>query len=336
MIVTDPTIVDSADVFKGRSISLPGLGSGGDGDAYVTSFLKIDIPGLTSYNVQAALLKKDNSGLSNLAGIPIHGLLGYNFFSHLMAKVDFGDSTLTVYRPKDTSEFKKWNKIPITIENHKPYMEAKVHLPDGNVIDSKLLIDLGAGHALSLENVTDIPGKSISANLGTGFNGPISGFIGRISEIDIGKYGIKNLISCFPECDSARNAPSEKRNGNLGMGLLERFDVVFDYPGNAIYLRPGLYFNEPFEHDMTGLEYYAAGKYLEHIIISHVEPGSAGDQVGLKENDEIVSINSKPVRDMSIEEIDNIFKSKNDRSLLLGIYRENKYDKVILTLKRRI
>ncbi|HEY4327014.1 MAG TPA: PDZ domain-containing protein [Mucilaginibacter sp.] len=339
MVITDPALVDSVYVFKDRSVSLTGLGDGADDDAYVTSLLKIDIPGLTSNNVQAAILKKDNSGLSNLAGMPIHGLLGYNFFSHLMVKVNFGDSTLTVYRPGNSNAFKKWEKIPITIENHKPYLQAKIYLPDGSVKENKLIVDLGAGHPLSLENVWDIKemsGKCIPANLGTGFNGPINGFISRINEIDIGKYNIKNLISCFPEADSSKNMLTAKRDGNLGIGLLERFTVVFDYVGNALYLKPGHHFNEPFEHDMSGLEYYASGKGFKHIIISRVEPGSAGDQIGLKENDEIVSINSKPVTDMSIEQLDDIFKSKNDRSLLLGIYHENKLDKVILTLKRRI
>jgi len=39
---------------------------------------------------------------------------------------------------------------------------------------------------------------------------------------------------------------------------------------------------------------------------------------------------------MTIEDIDELFKSGNNRSLLLEVYHDNKYDHVILTLKRRI
>jgi C-terminal processing protease CtpA/Prc len=67
-----------------------------------------------------------------------------------------------------------------------------------------------------------------------------------------------------------------------------------------------------------------------------VEPGSPGYDVGLEKDDEIVFINFKPVAKMSLEEIDEIFRSKEDRSLLLEVYHDKKYDKVILTLKRRI
>jgi hypothetical protein len=339
MIITDPTLIDSVAVFKTRHIKLCGFGGGDDADGCVTSLLKIDIPGLTSYNVQAAILEKDKLGLSNLAGIPIHGLLGYEFFSRLMVKVDFDDTTLTVYRPKDSSLFRKWEKIPITLESHKPYLQAKVYMPWGVIKENKLVVDLGAGHPLSLENIAnpdELSKACIQADLGTGFNGPISGLIGRINEIDIGRYDIKNPISSFPEVDSSQTPLIATRDGNLGMGLLERFTVIFDYAGKAIYLKPGRRFNEPFEHDMSGLAYYAAGDGFKHIIISRVEPGSAGAEAGLKKDDEIISINSKPIAQMNIEDIDALFKSQNDRSLLLGVYRDKTLDKVIITLKRRI
>jgi hypothetical protein len=339
MIITDPTLVDSVNIPSKRILKISGCGTGRDFDAYVTSPLNVEIPGLTSYNVEAAILKEDHFGLSNYVGMPIHGLLGYDFFSNLAVKVDFSDSTITCYRPKDERLFKKGEKIPISIENHKPYLLAKVHLPDGSIKESKMVIDLGAGHPMSLDKMADaheLRWNYIIANLGMGFNGPISGYLSRVNEIDIGKYGIKNLISSFPGGDSLKMLMDAQRDGNLGIGLLKRFTVVFDYPGNAIYLKPGDNYKDPFEHDMSGLEYYAAGDGFKHIIISRVEPGSAGDVIGLEKDDEIVSINFKPIANMSLEEIDNIFKSRNERSLLLEVYHDKRYDNVILTLKRRI
>jgi len=339
MIITDPELIDSVNIPSKRTLKLSGDGVGDAYEAFITSPLKIDIPGLASYGVAAAILKKDHFGLSNYTGMPIHGLLGYEFFNNLAVKVNFGDSTLTVYRPQDQRLFNKGEKIPITVENHKPYLETNVYLPDGSIKKSKLVIDLGAGHPLSLENMADspeLPKKCISANLGIGFNGPISGFISRISEIELGKYRIKNLISSFPEDDSLLNKLRAKRDGNLGIGLLKRFVVVFDYHDNAIFLKPGRDFNEPFEHDMSGLEYYAGGDDFKHVIISRVEPGSAGDAIGLEKDDEIVAINFKQTADMSLEQIDEIFKSENNRNLLLEVYHDKKLDQVIITLKRRI
>jgi len=101
MIITDPKLVDSIAIQNKRTIKIPGLGEGDDYEAYITPPLNIQIPGLTSYDVAAAILKTDHFNLSNFAGIPIHGLLGYEFFNNLAVKLNFIDSTLTVYKPQD-------------------------------------------------------------------------------------------------------------------------------------------------------------------------------------------------------------------------------------------
>ena len=338
MLITEPKLVDSINIPNKRTIKIAGLGKGDDYEAYITSELKVDIPGLVSYDVAAAILKTDHFGLSNFAGIPIHGLIGYEFFNNLAVKVDFSDSTLTVSKPKNMKLFKKGNRIPLIIENRKPYLMAKVTFPEGDKTNDKLLLDLGAGHPLSLDDIIKkrgLPKKFILANLGVGLTGPIDGFIGRINELDIGKFKIKNVITSFP-VDSVHEDPAEKRDGNLGMNILKRFTLIFDYPDSALYLKPWSDVNAPFEHDMSGLEYYRAGDDYSHVVISRVEPGSPADEVGLEPGDEIMAINLKQVSKLSLEEIDLLFRSQPERNLLLQIYHDKKYDNVIITLKRRI
>ena len=341
MIITEPKLVDSINLQNKRTIKMSGLGEGDAFEAYVTPPLKVEIPGLTSYDVAAAILKTDHFNLSNFVGIPVHGLLGYEFFSNLAVKLNFTDSTVTVYKSRNARIFRKGEKIPISIESHKPYLQAKVKLPNGTEQMCKLVIDLGAGHPVSLENMikkNGLPQKFVIANLGVGLAGPIYGFLSRIDEIDIGKYKVKSVITSFPnDYDEATlKSMSVQRDGNLGVGILKRFTVIFDYPDNVIYLKPNEYFRTSFEHDMSGIEYYAAGEGFKHLIISRIEPGSAADEVGLEKDDEITAINFKPVADMSLEDIDNLLKSKNDRNLLLEVYHDHKFDRVILTLKRRI
>jgi predicted aspartyl protease len=341
MIITEPKLVDSINLQNKRTIKMSGLGEGDAFEAYVTPPLKVEIPGLTSYDVAAAILKTDHFNLSNFVGIPVHGLLGYEFFSNLAVKLNFTDSTVTVYKSRNARLFRRGEKIPISIESHKPYLQAKVKLPNGTEQTCKLVIDLGAGHPVSLENMikkNGLPQKFIIANLGVGLTGPIFGFLSRIDEVDLGKYKVKSVITSFPNDydETTLKSMSVPRDGNLGVGILKRFTVIFDYPDNVVYLKPNTYFGAPFEHDMSGIEYYAAGDGFKHLIISRVEPGSAADEVGLEKDDEITAINFKPVADMSLEDIDNLLKSKNDRNLLLEIYHDHKFDRVILTLKRRI
>jgi hypothetical protein len=339
MIITEPKLIDSINIAYKRTIKISGLGAGDDDEAYITSALNIDIPGLTSHDVGAAILKIDHFNLSGYAGMPIHGLLGYEFFNGLAVKINFSDSTLNICRPTDLHIFRNGYKVPITIEDRKPYMQANITFPNGKKVNSKLVIDIGAGHPVSIENMirnNGLPQKFIAANLGIGLNGPINGFISRIDEIELGKYKIKNVLASFPDDTKNPIISSIPRDGNLGIGLLKKFDVIFDYSDNVMYLKPGALYKEKYEHDMSGLEYYAAGKDYQHVIISRVEPGSAGDLIGLEKGDEIVAINLAPVSKMNLEQIDELFKSKDDRSILLEVFHDNKYDRIILTLKRRI
>ncbi|MDB5061282.1 MAG: hypothetical protein JWP67_1125 [Mucilaginibacter sp.] len=339
MIITEPHLIDSIVIPHKRTIKLSGLAEGEDFEAIVTAPLNIQIPGINSEGVGAAILKREYFNLSGYVGMPIHGLLGYDFFNALAVKINFEDSIITVCKPEALSKLRKMNKVPVIIENKKPYLETTITYPGGKKINNKLVIDLGAGHPLSLENLISkngLPPKFISANLGVALNGPITGYISRMEEIDIGKYKIKNVITSFPDIDYIKRNFAVLRDGNMGIGILKRFHVIFDYTNSVMYLKPNRTYKSPFEFDMSGMEYFAGGDNYQHLIISRVSPGSPAADIGLEKNDEIVSINFKPVSQMGIEEVDGILKSKDERSLLLEIYHDKKYDKVILTLKRRI
>ncbi|MBC7759116.1 MAG: PDZ domain-containing protein, partial [Phormidesmis sp. FL-bin-119] len=146
----------------------------------------------------------------------------------------------------------------------------------------------------------------------------------------------------FPDYDDvASKVYSVSRNGNMGITVLKRFNVIFDYNQSALYLKPGVSLNEPFEHDMSGMELTSAGDNFERILVSRVEPGSSAEEAGLRKDDEIITINFKPVAKMTATEVDNLFRSKSDRTFILDVlpygsksFRER--ERVILTLKRRI
>jgi hypothetical protein len=340
MLITDPALLDSINIPNKRSIKVNGFGDGPGFEAYLTPALKVDIDGLISNNVSAAIFKKDAFGLSNYSGRPIHGLIGFEFFSRLAVKISFTDSTMRVSLPKNMRFYKRATKIPISIEDKKPYFTTKVVFADGSEKQSKLIVDLGAGHFISMENVANkatIQKRFITANLGMGINGLISGTLSRIKEVELGNYKVKNVIAAFPQDEERTRALAVPRDGNLGIGLLKKFDLIIDYPDSVIYLKPGPNYRKNEEHDMSGLVYFAdVLDDLQHIIIYQVDPDSAGEAAGLQPDDEIVAINFKPVSPLSMQQIDELFRSSDGRILILGIFRNKKYLNVMLTLKRRI
>ncbi|MGB4774555.1 MAG: aspartyl protease family protein [Daejeonella sp.] len=342
-IITDHSLIDTLQIKNIRSIKIAGFGEGADISAFVTPAVEVEIASAKAKSMPAAILKEDIFGLSNFAGMPVHGLIGFEFFNSFIVRISYLQNTLTIYRPETAFVPRKGTRIPITIEERKPYVICDLTLSDGLKTPVKLIIDTGAGHPVSLETNLgmpfEVPPINIAGNLGVGLSGPITGYIGRIPSIKLGKYSLNNVIAAFPNYkDVAAKVISINRNGNLGNTILKRFNVVFDYSRQVMYLKPSSLLKEPFEHDMSGMELTSAGADFKRVIVNRIEPFSPAEDAGIMKDDEILSINLKPVADMTLEEINNLLRSKNDRSFVIEIGREKKKQsfRVILTLQRRI
>ena len=342
-LITDPALIDTIQIKNLRTIKVTGFGAGEDLSAFVAPSLEIDIGSAKAKSVPAAILKKDVFELSSFAGMPVHGLIGYEFFNSFTVRISYPLNSIIIYRPDKFYIPKKGAKIPITIEERKPYMVNEIVLSSGKKIPLKIIIDTGAGHPISLESYEgkpfEVPHVNISANLGIGLTGPIKGYIGRIPSVKIGKYTLDNVISAFPDYnDVGSKVRLVNRNGSVGNSILRRFDVVFDYSRGVMYLKPSAFLKEPFEHDMSGMELSTGGEDFKRVIITRIEPFSPAEESGLDKDDEILSINFKPVSEMSMQEIDNLFRSRSDRSFILDVVHKGKKDRsrVILTLQRRI
>lgn len=345
LLISDPKLIDSVSIKNLRSINIIGFGEGEPLSAFVTPSIDLGFGSTSAKGVAAAILKKDIFELSNYVGMPIHGLIGYEFFSSFIVRINFILNTLTIYSP-ETDIPRKGYRIPLIIEDRKPYLFSDVVLSSGEKIAAKLILDTGAGHPLSLETHNgapfEVPKINISGNLGIGLTGPISGYISRVTSLKLGKYILNNVITAFPDYeDVGSKVYAVSRNGNMGISVLKRFNVVFNYNESALYVKPVSVLNEPFEHDMSGMELTSAGEKYERILISRVEPGSSAFDAGLRKDDEILTINFKPVSEMTPSEIDNLFRSKSDRSFIIDVLPQGsktikERERVILTLKRRI
>lgn len=342
-LITDPELVASIDTTAARTIKINGIGEGNEMSASICNTAKIELGSSILGQMPVAVLKEDPFNLSAFLGMPIHGLIGYELFSSFIVRINYITKSITYYKPETAYIPRKGTKVPISIEDRKPYVEAQAEFFKGSKETVKLIIDTGAGHPLSLETRSGIPytvpQNNIAANLGVGLSGLINGFISRIPALQIDKFQLSNVICAFPDYGSvAAKISNLSRNGNLGNNILKRFNVVFDYGREAMYLKPNYQFNEAFEHDMSGMELTTDGKEYEAYIISRVESGSAAELAGLKRGDRILALNFKNAQSLGIEEINAHFRSKEGRTMVLEVQPENSANTkfFILTLKRRI
>ncbi|WP_316770180.1 aspartyl protease family protein [Pedobacter frigiditerrae] len=340
LIITEPTLIDTLGLKNLRSTKIRGLGQGEEIDAYITGELSVQVKEANINNIPTAILKKDIFNLSSYLGKKIYGIIGFYFFNSFVVKVNYTNQRVSFILPSVKIK-KRGAKFPIEIENKKPYITVDITTPQLQNIKAKLIVDCGAGHALSMEALNGaafpLPDTSIAANLGLGLSGLIDGRVGRIPLLKLGNYKFKNIITGFPAFESvAAQIGYNSQDGNLGAEFLRRFDMTYDYPNNAIYFKPNQGYNLPFDHDMSGMEVYTDPDNNKRYFIGRIEPGSSAEKYGFLEQDEIVGIDFKLAELYSLEEITKLFKSDNGKTIVVEIIRNDKNIIKLLKLKRRI
>jgi hypothetical protein len=278
MLVTDPTILEPSDLKDVRNIRLVGLGKGNDVEAYASNSLQVSIGRATMQNIPAAILKTDIFNLSNFLGVHIHGLIGYYFVNSFLVQIKYSSQRLKFYALDQKVKI-KGEPVNISMILNKPYLNARILIPELGEISTRLLMDSGASNGLSLETYQGKkfpePKVRVPANLGMGFSGLISGNIGRVEAVQIGPFTMEQVIASYPDYeDGGAKATETKRNGSVGADLLRHFDITLDYSRNKIYLKPNSNFKLPFEHDMSGLEIYIEEGKSNRFFVERIEPNS--------------------------------------------------------------
>ncbi|WP_165501269.1 aspartyl protease family protein [Pedobacter psychrodurus] len=339
MIITDPSIIDSLNFSKLRKIRVSGLGID-TVEAYVSQSLDVKVGSTSIERIPTAILKEDLFNLSGHLGLKIYGLLGFSFFNSFIVDIRYSENRLIIY-DHDAKIKYRGKKIPIEIDNQKPYILATVDVPGSKAVEARFLMDTGASHALSLEmlNGTEFPQpeKKIKANLGMSLSGQIKGHVGRVGKFTIGGYAFKDVVAGFPDFKSiADKIDLSKRNGNLGADLLRKFNIQFNYQEGFIYVKPNGLSKAPFEHDMVGMVIYLDQKEYKRVLIGEIDENSPAEKAGLCPDDEIIAVNFKSVDAYSLNELTEMFKSKADRNVIFEIFRGNQVYFKVVRLEKRI
>ncbi|MES2748130.1 MAG: PDZ domain-containing protein [Bacteroidota bacterium] len=261
-------------------------------------------------------------------------------------------------------EMKPYIKTTIQMEN------------SPEVIEAKLLIDIGNSDALWLFKEKDkrihVSDKNFDDYLGLGFSGTIYGKRCRIKKLLINNFTFENPIVAIPDSITTKGMQMVKdRVGSIGSEIMKRFSVVFDYPNNQMYLMKNDNFKLLFNYNMSGLEIQHQGlewvkeTYEENAssanIFIHLDDGgktsktlkykfvlkpsysvfsvrkdSPSDVAGLKIGDEITTINGRNSYNFTLQEINEILKSEDDKTIIIEVLRKSKPLKFKFKLKNMI
>ncbi len=273
------------------------------------------------------VLEEDFLELESVIGVPVYGIIGYEFFKYNPVKVNYDDGIMDFYR----TGAMKWRplfykKTKMSIEDNKPYIKGKVRQEDGSVLYPKLLIDTGANHGLLLNRETSediiLPMLFMESEIGQSLGGILYGFIGRVESLTFSGQKLSDVLTSYPDETAFSYVIKDSgRQGSLGAEVLGRARLIFDYPRERLLVKRGNDFYSPFEFDMSGMVVKKVPNEENRLYISLIRAGSPSAKAGIKPFDEILSINNIPAFIWELSEVNNLLRSEEGKEIKLEIRR---------------
>ena len=301
----------------------------------------MQIPGLVANNQEVQMIIDENFQISHMLGVPVHGLIGFNLFKDYIVKIDYYNEKITLYKPEYYKYRDRKNDIilPLHFEGNKPFVRTSIVMEDLSEVPVKLLVDTGASDAIWLSTSSDkritLPSNNIETFLGRGLNGDLYGKKGRIDGIWVGPLVLPKPIVAFPNSELIDQLiSSNDRNGTLGAEILRRFIVTIDYRNQRLTLHPTNDLKDPFNYNMSGIEVINPMPGLPVFTVATVRENSPAYFAGLKENDQILKVNNSNLSNLSLNDINLLFQSKEDKKIKMKVLRNGEEYATTFLLKK--
>lgn len=313
-----------------------GNASGGKIEAELLSGLSLSVPGVTVSNQTIASLPIDI--FSPALGKPIGGIIGYDFIKQFVVEVDYAAKVINLYSPATFNRSVSGEILPIKFINRKPFVSAKIKLDGRDAVEGMFMIDTGSDGVMSVnapfakthQFLKFLPAVRQSSSGGAG--GISETIMARVETIQLGRLTINNPLIEFSQATQGTDTLSSYA-GLLGGEVFRRFTLVVDYPRQRIILEPNAYFSEPVEADMSGLDLMADGEDFKNLVINEVTANSPGAEAGLKEEDELVAVDGRPVSELGLDQVRQMFKQEG-KEYLLNIKRGEQTLQISIKLRR--
>ena len=342
-ILTQKSFTDILNLPYARKYTISGPGGEKLVDAYITNNVTLQLPGVIGRGHALLVLEQDYLELRNYLGTDVHGILGYELFSRFIVEINYERKIMKLMQPKKFRVKRKFQSLPIRIEDTKPYLTTPIVLQNGTQLTAKLLVDSGASHGLMLDQTSDsrieVPETYVSSVLGRGLGGEIRGKVGRIKMLQMGEFRLHDPIVNFPDPHSyfdTLKTGLAPRNGSIGGEVLSRFTVIFNFPKEEIYLKKNHAFKKAFHYNLSGLNVRAKGSRLDVYEVTDVRAQSAAAKAGIQQGDIIVNVNGIPTRSVDLNVLNGIFNFKPGKKISVTIERNGQRIKMDFRLTDQI
>jgi hypothetical protein len=311
--------------------NLTGQGVGSTVQVSFTTLPPYDLGGL-AFNEQKIASIKLQWLFKKTTGLEIGGILGYDFLSRLVTKVDFANQTLCFYDPDSF----KYAGAGVVIDA--PVTQDKMfHVPitiDGTY-GGLWNLDLGANgmsfhYPFAKEhNLMERKGYT---STGFGAGGSSQNTISQFKTITFAGFTKnKPLVSVPIKADKGAFSSAEV-TGNAGNTLFRHFVLYLDYKHEKVIVEKGADFDKKFPEDGSGMQLIVSDG--GDIEVLGVAEGTPAARLAIKAGDKLKLIDGKtPEQWGGILEVRKLFKAAPGTRYHLEFQRDGNFIKTEIKLK---
>lgn len=227
--------------------TIGGTGEGDPTQAYTAKNLTLKFQDIEFYE-QPVLVSPASAGFAK-AFPGADGQLCNTFFKHFIVEFDFIKMEIILHNPKSFFYTGMGSILDMMQTETGTYsIPFAFTMPDGKIYNDFIDIDLGGIYplkiALNNKHHIQLPTDAKSA-FSYGSQGKTPEYSGKIESFTLGKYKFVNPTAIFGDEKTSRVHPNNL--GVIGLPLFMKFNTIFDYFNNKLYLTPNSSFNIPFE-----------------------------------------------------------------------------------------
>jgi len=265
-------------------------------------------------------------------GLEIAGILGYDFLSRVVTRVDYAGERLSFYEPGNFAYAGPGGVLDLPISQRKSF-EPEV-IVDG-VLRGNWYLDLGAG-GLSFgypyaraNGLLDRPGVDHLA-YGAGGSFPVRAV--RFDSLAFAGFTVRDEIIDIPAAEVTGAFAEGTVAGNLGNSLFRRFVLFLDYSREQLIVEKGVDFDRAFPRDNSGMQ--VRYNRDQRISVSFVAPGTPAATSGLQVGDLLRSANGIDISNLDgVVAVRRLFQAGPGTAYDLVVERDGRPIQVRLTLR---
>lgn len=276
------------------------------------------------------------SDLKSVGGDDIDGLISWDFFNHRALEINYENEYIRILNKIDLPDISEYSVIPMKFLKYHFFIPLTVKVNDSIIIKGDFLIDTGSPGSILTSPVAkknnlvkNINNKVLYYSNHGGLGEESSGFDFIADFVQISDFHFGDVTMSY-SLDYSGMLANEEYAGIIGNNILERFDLIFDFINDKLYIRPNKKYSEPFDIDMLGFSYIDRVRTMGCWVVTSLYKNCSAEKNGLKNNDRIVSVNGKPVENITYEyQTDTMPYLKN---ITLTIIRENMTNNITIQI----